>query len=50
MAGGDALWSVCIGALDSALVLTNLIRYYELYFRRLLIQSISQPFVHFCRL
>lgn len=36
--------------LNSALVLTSLIRYYELYFGRLLIQSISQPFVHFCRL
>lgn len=52
MAGGvgGALWSVCIGALNSALVLTNLICYYELYFGRLLIESISQPFIHFCRL
>lgn len=52
MAGGvgGALWSVCIGVLNFSLVLTNLIRYYELYFGRLLIQSISQPFVHFCRL
>lgn len=52
MAGGvgGTIWSVCIGALNLALVLTNLIHYSELYFGRLQIESISQPLIHFCRL